>query len=426
MRYQPAIVGGVPQDFTYADCQEEMDCINKAFLEVMQEGDFNGRGFAYPIPTYNITDDFDWEHPNAKLLFKITGKYGTPYFQNFINSDLNPGDVRSMCCRLQLDKRELRHRGGGLFGSDEFTGSIGVVTINIARIGYLSSSVEEFYRQLDHLMDLARDSLETKRSVVTSLMDQGLFPYTKRYLRHWNNHFSTIGLIGMNEATLNFINKDLTDETARTFALEVLSHMRNRLVSYQESTGHLFNLEATPGEGTSHRLARIDRQKFPRMIIPGGENSYYTNSTQLPVGATDDLFEALDMQHELQRQYTGGTVVHAFTGEAVDDPQVCASLVRSIAKQYRIPYFTISPTYSVCKKHGYLAGEQTVCPVCSEETEVYARIVGYYRPVKNWNEGKRAEYGDRKEFSVSVEPVNNSRQPESDVVTSVSLQTACL
>lgn len=403
MREQPAVVGGKPLDFTYAECKMQMDMINKAFLEVMQEGDYNGRGFAYPIPTYNITEDFDWNHPNAKLLFDITGKYGTPNFQNFINSDLNPGDVRSMCCRLQLDKRMLRRRGGGLFGSDEFTGSIGVVTLNMARIGYMATSNEEFLRQLDHLMDLAKDSLETKRSAVSDLMDQGLFPYTKRYLRHWNNHFSTIGLIGMNEATLNFMNRDLTDPQARAFALDVLTHMRERLVAYQESTGHLFNLEATPGEGTSHRLARIDRQKFPRMIIPGGDTPYYTNSTWLPVNATDDIFEALDMQQELQRQYTGGTIIHALLGEAIDDPETCAHLVRSIAKNYRIPYFTISPTYSVCKNHGYLTGEQTTCPVCSEQTEVYSRIVGYYRPVKNWNDGKRAEYRERKVFVLRPE-----------------------
>jgi len=403
MREQPAVVGGKPLDFTYAECKVQMDMINKAFLEVMQEGDYNGRGFAYPIPTYNITEDFDWNHPNAKLLFGITGKYGTPNFQNFINSDLNPGDVRSMCCRLQLDKRVLRRRGGGLFGSDEFTGSIGVVTLNMARIGYMATSNKEFFRQLDYLMDLAKDSLETKRNVVSDLMDQGLFPYTKRYLRHWNNHFSTIGLIGMNEATLNFMNRGLTDPQARAFALDVLTHMRERLVAYQESTGHLFNLEATPGEGTSHRLARIDRQKFPRMIIPGGDTPYYTNSTWLPVNATDDVFEALDMQQELQRQYTGGTIIHALLGEAIDDPETCARLVRSIAQNYRIPYFTISPTYSVCKNHGYLAGEQTTCPVCSEQTEVYSRIVGYYRPVKNWNDGKRAEYRDRKVFVLRPE-----------------------
>ena len=398
LRDQPAIFAGTMQEFTYGDCQEEMDIINRAFLEVMIEGDYEGRGFAYPIPTYNITEDFDWTHPNAKLLFTITGKYGTPYFQNFINSSLNPGDVRSMCCRLQLDKRELRNRGGGLFGSDEFTGSIGVVTINLARIGYLACSEEEFFTHVDRLMDLAKESLETKRGVVSALMDQGLFPYTRRYLRHWNNHFSTIGLIGMNEAAVNFMQKDLTDPQARDFALRVLEHMRNRLVSYQESTGHLFNLEATPGEGTSHRLARIDHEKFPRMQIPGGETPYFTNSTQLPVGATDDVFEALDMQHELQSRYTGGTVLHAFIGESINDTVSCAKLVRSIAENYRIPYFTISPTYSVCSSHGYLQGEKTHCPTCSEETEVYSRIVGYYRPVRNWNDGKKAEYFDRKVF----------------------------
>lgn len=395
---QPAVFAGKLQNFTYGECQSEMDAINKAFLEVLLEGDYEGRGFAYPIPTYNITSDFDWKHPNAELLFSITGKYGTPYFQNFINSTLNPSDVRSMCCRLQLDKRELRNRGGGLFGSDEFTGSIGVVTLNLGRIGYLSSSVDEFNRHVDHLMDLAKESLETKRAVVTSLMEQGLFPYTKRYLRHWNNHFSTIGLIGMNEATLNFMNKNLIEQEARSFAMDVLAHMRERLVSYQESTGHLFNLEATPGEGTSHRLARIDREKFPHMVIPGDDAPYYTNSSQLPVNATDDIFEALDMQHELQRQYTGGTVFHAFLEECIDDPKTCAKLVKSIAENYRIPYFTISPTYSICHKHGYLSGEQKTCPTCQEATEVYSRIVGYYRPVKNWNDGKKSEYKDRKEF----------------------------
>jgi ribonucleoside-triphosphate reductase (formate) len=400
LRDQPAIFGGKAQTFTYGDCQKEMDIINRAFLEVMIEGDYEGRGFAYPIPTYNITEDFDWEHPNAELLYTITGKYGTPYFQNFINSTLNPGDVRSMCCRLQLDKRELRNRGGGLFGSDEFTGSIGVVTLNLARIGYLSNSEEEFLRQIDHLTDLAKESLETKREVVSKLMDQGLFPYTKRYLRHWNNHFSTIGCIGMNEATRNFMGKELTDPEARAFALKVLSHMRERLVAYQEATGHLYNLEATPGESTSHRLARIDREKFPRMEIPGGDQPYYTNSSQLPVGATDDVFEALDMQHELQRRYTGGTVVHAFLGESIDDHRTCASLVRSIARNYRIPYFTISPTYSICSAHGYLQGEQESCPTCGEATEVYSRIVGYYRPVKNWNAGKKAEYHERKVFEL--------------------------
>ena len=403
---QPAIVGGKLMEFTYAECQDEMDLINKTFLEVLIEGDHEGRGFAYPIPTYNITSNFDWNSPNADLLFKITGKYGTPYFQNFINSTLKPGDVRSMCCRLQLDKRELRNRGGGLFGSDEFTGSLGVVTINMPRIGYLSSSREEFFTLLDHFMDLARESLETKRTVIGRLMDEGLFPYTKRYLRHLNNHFSTIGLIGMNEAVINFMSKDLTCDDARTFAKEILEHMRERLVRYQEETGHLYNLEATPGEGTSHRLARIDRTKFPRMTMPGANAPYYTNSTQLPVDATTDIFEALDMQEELQRLYTGGTVFHAFIGESIDDPRTCAKLIKSIAENYRIPYFTLSPTFSVCRTHGYLKGEQFVCSTCEQETEVYSRIVGYYRPVKNWNDGKRAEFTDRKEFVVENTSVN--------------------
>jgi ribonucleoside-triphosphate reductase (formate) len=404
---QPAIVGGEMQEFTYADCQKEMDIINKAFLEIFIEGDHEGRGFAYPIPTYNITSNFDWSSQNAELLFQITGKYGTPYFQNFVNSSLKPGDVRSMCCRLQLDKRELRNRGGGLFGSDEFTGSLGVVTINLPRIGYLSSSKEEFFANLNHYMDLAKESLETKRTVISRLTEEGLFPYTKRYLRHWNNHFSTIGLIGMNEAAINFMGKDLTTPDAREFAKEVLLHMRERLVKYQEETGHLYNLEATPGEGTSHRLARIDHAKFPRMLMPGGDNPYYTNSTQLPVNSTDDIFSALDMQEELQRMYTGGTVFHAFIGESIDNPQTCASLVKSIAENYHIPYFTLSPTFSVCHSHGYIKGEQFTCEKCGQETEVYSRIVGYYRPVKNWNDGKRAEYGDRKEFVINkstVEP----------------------
>ncbi|MDR3013379.1 MAG: ribonucleoside triphosphate reductase [Chitinispirillales bacterium] len=398
LRDQPAIVGGKPLEETYGDFQHEMDIINRAFLEVLIEGDADGRGFSYPIPTYNITESFNWDSENAKLLFEMTGKYGTPYFQNFINSSLNPGDVRSMCCRLQLDKRELRNRGGGLFGADEFTGSIGVVTINLPRIGFFSKSKSDYFEQLDHYMDVARDSLEIKRKVITKLMDQGLFPYTQRYLRHWNNHFSTIGLIGMNESTVNFMNRDLTDPEAREFAMEVLQHMRNRLIMYQEETGHLYNLEATPGEGTSYRLAKIDRSKFSGMIIPGGDNPYYTNSTQLPVGATDDLFDALDMQNEIQKQYTGGTVFHAHTGESIDDVEACKKLVKAIAYAYQIPYFTISPTFSVCKSHGYLKGKQFACPNCSQETEVYARIVGYYRPVQNWNPGKQSEFSERMVF----------------------------
>lgn len=398
---QPAIVGGKPIDATYGDFQNEMDMVNKAFLEIMIEGDADGRGFAYPIPTYNITKNFSWDSENAELLWKITGKYGTPYFQNFIRSDLNPGDVRSMCCRLQLDKRELRKRGGGLFGADEFTGSIGVVTINLPRIGYLTTSKEQYFSQLDHVMDIARDSLELKRKVITRLMDEGLFPYTQRYLRHWNNHFSTIGLIGMNESVLNFMQKDLSDPEARKFAGEVLTHMRERLIKYQEETGQMYNLEATPGEGTSYRLAKIDRAKFEHMIIPGEDNPYYTNSTQLPVGITDDIFEALDMQEELQKLYTGGTVFHGFIGEAIGDTEITKNLVRTVTENYEIPYFTITPTFSVCQNHGYLRGEQFSCPNCGEETEVYTRIVGYYRPVQNWNRGKKAEYGDRKEYGMN-------------------------
>ncbi|MCL2690606.1 MAG: ribonucleoside triphosphate reductase, partial [Chitinispirillia bacterium] len=399
LKNQPAIVGGMPLEETYGDFQVEMDMINRAFLEVLIEGDAEGRGFSYPIPTYNITSDFNWDSENANLLFKMTGKYGTPSFQNFVNSTLNPSDVRSMCCRLQLDKRELRNRGGGLFGADEFTGSIGVVTINLPRIGFLSSSKDDYYKQLNYFMDIAKNSLERKRKVITRLMDKGLFPYTQRYLRHWNNHFSTIGLIGMNESTLNFMGKDLTDPEAREFAMEVLQHMRNRLVMYQEETGHLYNLEATPGEGTSYRLAKIDRSKFARMIIPGGDNPYYTNSTQLPVNATSDIFEALDMQNDIQKQYTGGTVFHAHIGEAIEDVEVCKKLVRNIAYNYQIPYFSISPVFSICKLHGYLKGKHFACPHCSEETEVYARIVGYYRPVQNWNPGKKSEFVERAVFS---------------------------
>jgi len=402
LKDQPAIVGGHPLDVTYADFQKEMDVINKAFLEVLIEGDSDGRGFSYPIPTYNLTKNFNWETENARLLFKMTGKYGTPYFQNFLNSSLNPSDVRSMCCRLQLDKRELRNRGGGLFGSDEFTGSIGVVTINLPRIGFLSSTESDYFRQIDHFMNLARDALQIKRTVITKLMDQGLFPYTQRYLRHWNNHFSTIGLVGMNESMLNFMQKDLTKQEARDFAVKVLSYMRDKLVEFQQQTGHLYNLEATPAEGTSYRMAKIDRKKFSRMVIPGGDNPYYTNSTQLPVTATDDIFEALDMQNPIQRLYTGGTVFHAYIGEAIDDPELCKKLVRSIAQNYEIPYFTISPTFSICQRHGYLKGEHFACPNCGEETEVYARIVGYYRPVQNWNLGKKSEYHNRKLYKKGI------------------------
>jgi len=367
LRDRPAVVSGKPLDYTYGDVQPEMDMINRAFLELMIRGDANGRGFQYPIPTYNITRDFDWESPNSELLFEMTAKYGTPYFQNFINSDLDPGDVRSMCCRLQLDKRELRKRGGGLFGSDEFTGSIGVVTINLPRIGYLSRSKPEFFQRLDHLMDLAAQSLQMKRKVITRLLEAGLFPYTHRYLQHLDNHFNTIGIVGMNEAMLNFWGKDLLHPESQDFALEVLEHMRNRMADYQETSGDLFNLEATPAESTSYRLAKHDKKRFSDIIASGEEEPYYTNSTQLPVGFTEDIFDALDLQDDLQTKYTGGTVFHAFLGEAVDDWTAVRTLVRTIASNYRLPYFTISPTFSICPVHGYLKGEHHTCPICAAE-----------------------------------------------------------
>ena len=402
----PAIVGGKEQDFCYKDCKKEMDMVNKAFLEVMIEGDANGRGFQYPIPTYSITKDFDWsETENNKLLFEMTAKYGTPYFSNYINSDMEPSDVRSMCCRLRLDLRELRKKSGGYFGSGESTGSVGVVTINLPRIAYLASDKEDFYKRLDHLMDIAARSLKIKRTVISKLLDEGLYPYTKRYLGTFNNHFSTIGLVGMNEAGLNakWLRADLTHEETPEFAKEVLNHMRERLKDYQEQYGDLYNLEATPAESTSYRLAKHDREKFPDIITAGepGETPYYTNSSHLPVGYTADVFDALDVQDELQTLYTSGTVFHTFLGEKLPSWKSAAKLVRTIAENYRLPYYTISPTYSVCKEHGYLAGEQKVCPHCGKPTEVYSRITGYYRPVQNWNEGKLQEYKDRKLYDVN-------------------------
>ena len=369
MKNKKAIVGGKEQDYTYGDCQKEMDIINKVFIELMIEGDADGRGFAYPIPTYNITRDFDWSSDNAKLLFTMTAQYGTPNFQNFVNSDLNPSDVRSMCCRLQLDKRELRRRGGGLFGADEFTGSIGVVTINMPQIGYLAKSEEEFYKRLDYLMDLAKESLCTKRKVIQKLYDGGLFPYTRRYLKTLTNHFNTIGLCGMNECCLNFLGVDITDPKGKAFAEKVLQHMRERMQDYQEQTGDLFNLEATPAESTSYRLARHDKEQFPDIITSGNSEPFYTNSSQLPVDYTADVFEALDHQEALQTKYTGGTMFHVFMGEALKDWKACADLVRTIASKYRIPFFTISPTYSICKIHGYLIGQQFECPKCKAEKE---------------------------------------------------------
>ena len=369
LKNKKAIVGGKEQDYTYGDCQKEMDMINKVFIELMIEGDANGRGFAYPIPTYNITRDFDWNSENAKLLFTMTAQYGTPNFQNFVNSDLNPSDVRSMCCRLQLDKRELRRRGGGLFGADEFTGSIGVVTINMPQIGYLAKNEEEFYKRLDYLMELAKESLCTKRKVIQKLYDGGLFPYTRRYLKTLVNHFNTIGLCGMNECCMNFLGVDITDPKGKAFAEKVLQHMREKMQDFQEETGDLFNLEATPAESTSYRLARHDKEQFPDIITSGTNEPFYTNSSQLPVDYTADVFEALDHQEALQTKYTGGTMFHVFMGEALKDWKSCADLVRTIASKYRIPFFTISPTYSICKVHGYLIGQQFECPKCKAEKE---------------------------------------------------------
>lgn len=367
LKDKKAIVGGKEQDFTYGDCQKEMDLINKQFIKIMLEGDAEGRGFGYPIPTYNITKDFDWNSENAQLLFEMTSMYGTPYFQNFVNSDLNPSDVRSMCCRLRLDKRELRKRGGGLFGSDEFTGSIGVVTINLPQIGYLAKNEEQFFKRLDYLMDLAKQSLCVKRKVIQKLYDGGLFPYTKRYLKTLNNHFNTIGLCGMNECCLNFLGVDIVNPTGKAFAEKVLDYMRQKMQDYQEETGELFNLEATPAESTSYRLARHDKQNYPDIIASGTSDPYYTNSTQLPVDFTSDIFEALDQQESLQTRYTGGTVFHTYMGEQIKDWKACRDLVKSVMSNYRIPYLTISPVYSICPVHGYLSGEHAECPKCKEE-----------------------------------------------------------
>lgn len=404
----PAIVGGKEMDFKYKDCKKEMDMINKAFIETMIEGDANGRGFQYPIPTYSITRDFDWsETENNKLLFEMTAKYGTPYFSNYINSDMEPGDVRSMCCRLRLDLRELRKKSGGFFGSGESTGSIGVVTINMPRIAHLSADEADFYTRLDRMMDVSARSLKIKRDIITRLLNEGLYPYTKRYLGSFDNHFSTIGLIGMNEACLNanWINDDLTGEKARQFTREVLIYMRERLSDYQEKYGDLYNLEATPAESTAYRLAKHDVGRYPNIITasePGG-TPYYTNSSHLPVSFTADVFEALDIQDKLQTLYTSGTVFHTFLGEKLPDWKAAAGLVKKIAENYELPYYTISPTYSICKNHGYFRGEEFNCPVCGEPTEVYSRITGYYRPVQNWNDGKAQEYKERRLY----EPLNS-------------------
>ena len=402
----PAIVGGKEVGFKYKDCKKEMDMVNKAFIETMIEGDANGRGFQYPIPTYSITKDFDWsETENNKLLFEMASKYGTPYFSNYINSDMNPSDVRSMCCRLRLDLRELRKKAGGFFGSGESTGSIGVVTINMPRIAYLAENEADFYAKLDRMMDLSARSLKLKRDIITRLLREGLYPYTRRYLGSFENHFSTIGLIGMNEACLNakWIREDLTQPKAHQFTKDVLNHMRSRLSDYQEQYGDLYNLEATPAESTAYRLAKHDVERYPDIITAAenGKTPYYTNSSHLPVGYTADLFEALDMQDDLQTLYTSGTVFHAFLGEKLPNWKAAANLVKKIAENYRLPYYTLSPTYSVCKNHGYLAGEHFTCPKCGEPAEVYSRITGYYRPVQNWNDGKAEEYRERRLYDLN-------------------------
>lgn len=401
----PALVGGKEMDFTYGDCQHEMDMVNKAFLELMIEGDCNGTGFQYPIPTYSITPNFDWsDNENNRLLFEMAAKYGTPYFSNYVNSDMKPSDIRSMCCRLRLDLRELRKKNGGFFGSGESTGSIGVVTINMPRIGYLSESKADFFNRLDHMMDIAARSLKLKRDKISDYLERGLYPYTKCYLGTFQNHFSTIGLVGMNEACLNakWLNKDLTNETSQAFAEEVLDHMRERLSDYQEMYApDLYNLEATPAESTCYRLAKHDKEKYPDIITAGeGKDVYYTNSSNLPVGYTDDLFTALDVQDKLQTKYTSGTVFHMFLGERIPSWQGAMTLVRKVCENYRLPYITISPTYSICPDHGYIVGEHYTCPKCGKETQVWSRITGYYRPVKQWNIGKREEFKERKVYSI--------------------------
>ncbi len=428
----PAIVGGVEMDFRYKDCKKEMDMINKAFIETMIEGDANGRGFQYPIPTYSITRDFDWsDTENNRLLFEMTAKYGTPYFSNYINSDMEPGDVRSMCCRLRLDLRELRKKTGGFFGSGESTGSVGVVTINMPRIAYLSATKDDFYKRLNKMMDIAARSLKMKRDVITRLLNEGLYPYTKRYLGTFDNHFSTIGLIGMNEAGLNanWLRADMTDRKTQEFTKEVLNHMRNRLSDYQEQYGDLYNLEATPAESTTYRLAKHDKKRWPAIKTAGkkGDTPYYTNSSHLPVDFSEDIFDALDIQDELQTLYTSGTVFHAFLGEKLPDWKAAADLIKTIAENYKLPYYTLSPTYSICKEHGYLAGEQKVCPHCGRRTEIYSRITGYYRPVQNWNDGKLQEYANRTTYEISKsvlkKPVTSMvmlSDYENDVKVSVS------
>ena len=432
-----AIVGGKEVGFKYKDCVKEMEMVNKAFIEIMIEGDANGRGFQYPIPTYSITRDFDWsETENNKLLFEMTAKYGTPYFSNYVNSDMEPSDVRSMCCRLRLDLRELRKKSGGFFGSGESTGSVGVVTINLPRIAYLAHDKEDFYKHLDRMMDISARSLKIKRDIISKFLDEGLYPYTKHYLGSFENHFSTIGLIGLNEVGLNanWLGADMTDERTQEFSVEVLNHMRQRLSDYQEEYGDLYNLEATPAESTTYRLAKHDLARYPdiKAASEKGETPYYTNSSHLPVGFTEDIFDALDIQDQLQTLYTSGTVFHAFLGEKLNDWKAAASLIKTIAYNYKLPYYTLSPTYSICKTHGYIAGEVYNCPDCGKQTEVHSRITGYYRPIQNWNDGKSQEYKERKVYDINNSSLNKDvkkaeavKTPQFDF-TIVKLQRLCL
>ncbi|MEK7129028.1 MAG: ribonucleoside triphosphate reductase [Patescibacteria group bacterium] len=413
MREKKPEIGGVTMPFTYGECQKEMDIINKAFIDVMTEGDYHGRIFTFPIPTYNITKDFNWDNENARALFEMTAKFGTPYFQNFLNSDLNPSDVRSMCCRLQLDLRELRKRGGGLFGSAEMTGSIGVVTINLPRLGFVSKTKKEFFERLLNIMDAAKESLEVKRKVVAENIEKGLLPFTKRYLSTLHNHFATIGVNGMSEACQNFLGKDIASQEGKTFGLEILDFIRKKLADYQEETGNLYNLEATPAEGTTYRFAKEDAKRYPGIIQKGIPSApYYTNSSHLPVGYTDDPLLALDHQDELQTKYTGGTVLHLFLGERVRDWEACRAFVRKVAMGYKLPYFTITPTFSICPSHGYISGETKHCGQCGTECEVWSRIVGYFRPVVEWNRGKKSEYAERVEYM--VEPGENSLKKDNE------------
>ena len=415
LKDNPVIVGGVEREETYADFQAEMDMINRAFAEVMIEGDAKGRVFTFPIPTYNITVDFDWDNPNLEAIWRMTGKYGIPYFSNFVNSDMSPEDARSMCCRLRLDTRELMKRGGGLFGANPLTGSIGVVTLNLPRIGYLSDTESDFFTLLRERLLLSIESLVIKRKILEQFTEQNLYPYSKYYLRdvkegtglYWKNHFSTVGIIGMNEACLNFVGTDIGSESGKAFSLQVMDYIREVLAGVQEETGDIFNLEATPAEGTSYRLSLIDKEEFPGIFCANeqdygnGAAPYYTNSTQLPVNYTDDIYETLEIQDDLQVKYTGGTVLHVFLGEQVVDTKALRNVIRKIATNFRLPYFTITPTFSVCPSHGYLSGEHEKCGICDEETEVYSRVVGYLRPVKQWNNGKQAEFGRRKTFNVA-------------------------